>query len=71
MPITRTRTTGISAPELLIWDRMFGTLYVPTCPLPERYGVDEPPKETFLSHLKAPFIRRGAARSAPAAAYQD
>lgn len=57
--------------QLLIWDRLFGTLYSPPQPLPERYGVDDPPKEGFLAHLWAPFARRAEARHEVTPAFQD
>jgi len=57
--------------QLLIWDRLFGTLYSPPQPLPERYGVDDPPKEGFLAHLWAPFAKRGAAKRAVSPVFQD
>lgn len=44
--------------QLVIWDRLFGTAFEPVSSLPQRYGVDDPPREDFASHLVSPFLRR-------------
>lgn len=41
--------------QLTIWDRMFGTYYDAPQPRPDRYGVDDPPQENFLTHIIEPF----------------
>jgi sterol desaturase/sphingolipid hydroxylase (fatty acid hydroxylase superfamily) len=46
--------------QLVIWDKLFGTAYDPPLPRPERYGVDDPPREGFLAHIVTPFIARNA-----------
>ena len=43
--------------QLTIWDRLFGTAYESDRPRPERYGVDNPPPESFVSHMVLPFMR--------------
>lgn len=43
--------------QLVIWDRMFGTAYDSGDRAPERYGVNDPPREDFVTHLLAPFTR--------------
>ncbi len=42
--------------QLTIWDRMFGTFYDAQTPRPSRYGVDDPPRENFLTHTIEPFL---------------
>ena len=42
--------------QLAIWDRLFGTAYQSEQPRPERYGVDDPPPENFVSHMVLPFL---------------
>lgn len=44
--------------QLVVWDRLFGTAFEPPSPRPERYGVDDPPRENFVAHLVSPFLRR-------------
>lgn len=44
--------------QLVIWDRMFGTAFEAGTRAPDRFGVSEPPREDFFTHLVAPFIRR-------------
>jgi len=41
--------------QLVIWDRMFGTVYKAPQARPDCYGVDDPPRESFLAHLVTPF----------------
>ena len=43
--------------QLVIWDRMFGTAFVAGSRSPDRFGVSEPPREDFFTHLLAPFTR--------------
>ena len=43
--------------QLVIWDRLFGTCYAGPLAWPERYGVNAPPKERFLTHLASPFTQ--------------
>lgn len=43
--------------QLAIWDRLFGTAFDAASPRPQRYGVDDPPRESFLVHLVSPFGR--------------
>ena len=43
--------------QLVIWDRLFGTAFDAGDRTPERFGVSDPPRETFLAHLFAPFVR--------------
>jgi sterol desaturase/sphingolipid hydroxylase (fatty acid hydroxylase superfamily) len=48
--------------QLVIWDRLFGTAFDPALNIPgrypERFGVDQPPREDFFAHILAPFARR-------------
>ena len=44
--------------QLVIWDCLFGTAHFPAASRPVRYGVDDPPTETFLSHIVAPVLPR-------------
>lgn len=44
--------------QLVIWDRLFGTAHEPATSRPQRYGVDDPPREDFVTHLVSPFLRR-------------
>ena len=41
--------------QLTIWDRMFGTFYEGPQDRPDRYGVENPPRETFITHILEPF----------------
>lgn len=44
--------------QLAIWDRLFGTAFLSSGnSAPSRYGVSDPPRESFLAHLIAPFAR--------------
>ena len=43
--------------QLVIWDRLFGTTIDAGDRAPERFGVSEPPREDFFTHLLAPFTR--------------
>ncbi|MGL6043873.1 MAG: sterol desaturase family protein, partial [Sandaracinobacteroides sp.] len=43
--------------QTLVWDRLFGTLYLPE-PFPARYGTDEPLPADYPSQLMAPFKTR-------------
>jgi sterol desaturase/sphingolipid hydroxylase (fatty acid hydroxylase superfamily) len=48
-----------------LWDRMFGTFYLPEGREPERFGLDDGgPRESYLAHLVYPF--RSPARAAAA-----
>ena len=44
--------------QLVIWDRLFGTAFESGTSRPDRYGIDNPPRENFIVHLVAPFVRR-------------
>jgi len=41
--------------QLVIWDKLFGTALDPKGTRPERYGVDNPPEESFVDHMTSPF----------------
>ena len=41
--------------QLVIWDKLFGTVHRPAQPRPDRFGVDDAPKESFIAHLLWPF----------------
>jgi len=41
--------------QLVVWDKLFGTAYAPPQPRPDRFGVDNPPEESFAAHLFTPF----------------
>jgi sterol desaturase/sphingolipid hydroxylase (fatty acid hydroxylase superfamily) len=42
-----------------LWDRMFGTYYLPEGKEPERFGLDDGPiAESYLAHLLYPFRKR-------------
>jgi sterol desaturase/sphingolipid hydroxylase (fatty acid hydroxylase superfamily) len=43
--------------QLVIWDRLFGTAHTPAQPRPDRFGVSDAPRESFLAHLLSPFAR--------------
>jgi sterol desaturase/sphingolipid hydroxylase (fatty acid hydroxylase superfamily) len=43
-----------------LWDRLFGTFYLPAGREPERFGLDDGDlAESYLAHLVYPFRRRG------------
>lgn len=42
--------------QLVIWDKLFATAHEPDQERPGRYGVDDPPEESFLAHIITPFI---------------
>lgn len=46
------------AGQLKIWDRLFGTAFEPAGRVPERFGVDEAPGESFAEHIIHPFVAR-------------
>lgn len=46
--------------QLVIWDRIFGTAFDAGSRAPERFGVSQPPREDFFSHLVAPIFRSTA-----------
>lgn len=56
------------AGQLSILDKLFGTMHMPGG-LPEKYGVDDPVGESYVSHLLYPFRRKqpAPARAEPAA----
>jgi sterol desaturase/sphingolipid hydroxylase (fatty acid hydroxylase superfamily) len=43
--------------QLTVWDKLFGTAHKPSQPRPERFGVDQAPRENFVAHLVSPFVR--------------
>ncbi|MCT2400650.1 sterol desaturase family protein [Novosphingobium mangrovi (ex Huang et al. 2023)] len=42
--------------QLLIWDRLFGTLNWRGGTFPETYGIEENLPENYISHMVAPFV---------------
>jgi sterol desaturase/sphingolipid hydroxylase (fatty acid hydroxylase superfamily) len=48
--------------QLLVWDRLFGTLHMPAA-LPERYGTDDPVPPTYPSQLAWPFLTLAGRRN--------
>jgi len=45
-----------------LWDRLFGTYYLPEGREPERFGLDDGgPRESYLAHLVYPFRRHARA----------
>jgi sterol desaturase/sphingolipid hydroxylase (fatty acid hydroxylase superfamily) len=46
------------AGQLVILDRLFGTLYMPPGLAPARYGTNDPVPRTYVGHLFYPFKRR-------------
>jgi len=54
------------SPHLVIWDRVFGTAYIPPArSSPPSFGIPDPIPERFLTQLISPF-RRETARPPPA-----
>jgi sterol desaturase/sphingolipid hydroxylase (fatty acid hydroxylase superfamily) len=43
--------------QLTIWDTIFGTRHTPNRPRPERFGVDDAPRESFVAHILSPFAK--------------
>jgi sterol desaturase/sphingolipid hydroxylase (fatty acid hydroxylase superfamily) len=43
--------------QLTVWDKLFGTAHKPSLPRPERFGVAQAPRESFVAHLVSPFVR--------------
>ena len=50
------------AGQLPLFDVLFGTLYMPRGRMPEKYGIDEPMPENYLSQLLYP-VREGNAET--------
>lgn len=51
--------------QLVIWDKLLGTVHDAKTRHPERFGVNGPPRESFVAHLLAPFGRQPAAYADP------
>jgi sterol desaturase/sphingolipid hydroxylase (fatty acid hydroxylase superfamily) len=49
--------------QLLVWDRLFGTLHLPDA-LPGRYGTDDPVPATYPRQLAWPFLPQSGRQSA-------
>lgn len=51
--------------QLLLWDFVFGTAYMPEGIVPSVYGIDEQVPQTYLKQLLYPFrsVRRGRCRN--------
>lgn len=43
--------------QLLVWDRLFGTLHLPAA-MPDRYGTDDPVPASYHRQLAWPFLPR-------------
>jgi sterol desaturase/sphingolipid hydroxylase (fatty acid hydroxylase superfamily) len=49
--------------QLLVWDRLFGTLNMPAS-LPSHYGIDDPMPSTYPRQLAWPFLSQTGKQSA-------
>jgi sterol desaturase/sphingolipid hydroxylase (fatty acid hydroxylase superfamily) len=56
------------ASQLAFLDKLFGTMHMPVGRVPERYGVDDPVPNTYLSQVIYPLKKQNGADRAQAAA---
>ena len=52
------------AAQLVILDKLFGTLYMPAGQTPAKYGIDDPVPHTYVGHFFYPLKRQARTRPA-------